>query len=72
MARPDPTHFDLIVIGAGAAGLSVTAGAAQLGVRVALVEQIFGVLSEDERGQLKQLLTKLTAAIGEQESGKAG
>ncbi|MGE0419834.1 MAG: NAD(P)/FAD-dependent oxidoreductase, partial [Acetobacteraceae bacterium] len=31
--------FDLIVIGAGAAGLSVTAGAAQLGVKVALVER---------------------------------
>ena len=31
--------FDLIVIGAGAAGLSVTAGAAQLGVRVALIER---------------------------------
>lgn len=39
MARPDPTHFDLIVIGAGAAGLSVTAGAAQLGARVALIER---------------------------------
>jgi pyruvate/2-oxoglutarate dehydrogenase complex dihydrolipoamide dehydrogenase (E3) component len=31
--------FDLIVIGAGAAGLSVTAGAAQLGVKVALIER---------------------------------
>lgn len=31
--------FDLLVIGAGAAGLSVTAGAAQLGVRVALIER---------------------------------
>lgn len=31
--------FDLIVIGAGAAGLSVTAGAAQLGARVALIER---------------------------------
>lgn len=31
--------FDLIVIGAGAAGLSVAAGAAQLGVRVALIER---------------------------------
>lgn len=31
--------FDMIVIGAGAAGLSVTAVAAQLGVRVALVER---------------------------------
>src|SRR6185503_14495804 len=31
--------FDLAVIGAGAAGLSVTAVAAQLGVRVALIER---------------------------------
>ena len=31
--------FDLAVIGAGAAGLSVTAVAAQLGVKVALIEQ---------------------------------
>src|SRR3954447_22020670 len=33
------SKFDLIVIGAGAAGLSVTAGAAQLGARVALIER---------------------------------
>ncbi len=31
--------FDLIVIGAGASGLSVAAGAAQLGARVALIER---------------------------------
>ena len=31
--------FDLLVIGAGAAGLSIAAGAAQLGVRTALVER---------------------------------
>jgi pyruvate/2-oxoglutarate dehydrogenase complex dihydrolipoamide dehydrogenase (E3) component len=31
--------FDLIVIGAGAAGLSVAAGASQLGARVALIER---------------------------------
>lgn len=31
--------YDLIVIGAGAAGLSVAAGAAQLGVKVALIER---------------------------------
>ena len=31
--------YDLIVIGAGAAGLSIAAGAAQLGVRVALIER---------------------------------
>ena len=31
--------FDTIVIGAGAAGLSVAAGAAQLGTKVALIER---------------------------------
>ena len=31
--------FDLVVIGAGAAGLSLAAGAAQLGVRTALIER---------------------------------
>jgi pyruvate/2-oxoglutarate dehydrogenase complex dihydrolipoamide dehydrogenase (E3) component len=31
--------FDLAVIGAGAAGLSVTAAAAQLGLRVVLIER---------------------------------
>ncbi len=31
--------FDLIVIGAGAGGLSVTSGAAQLGLKVALIER---------------------------------
>ncbi len=37
--------FDLIVIGAGAAGLSVAAGAAQLGASVALIER--GVMGGD-------------------------
>ena len=37
--------FDLVVIGAGASGLSVTAGAAQLGVRVALIER--GIMGGD-------------------------
>jgi pyruvate/2-oxoglutarate dehydrogenase complex dihydrolipoamide dehydrogenase (E3) component len=32
-------EFDLAVIGAGAAGLSVTAVAAQLGLKVALIER---------------------------------
>ncbi len=36
---PEPRAFDLVVIGAGAAGLSVTAVAAQLGVTVALIER---------------------------------
>jgi pyruvate/2-oxoglutarate dehydrogenase complex dihydrolipoamide dehydrogenase (E3) component len=31
--------FDLLIIGAGAAGLSLAAGAAQLGIRTALVER---------------------------------
>ncbi len=38
MADPDG-EWDLVVIGAGAAGLSVTAVAAQLGLRVALIER---------------------------------
>ena len=38
MTDPDG-EFDLAVIGAGAAGLSVTAVAAQLGLRVALIER---------------------------------
>jgi pyruvate/2-oxoglutarate dehydrogenase complex dihydrolipoamide dehydrogenase (E3) component len=39
-ARPVTAHaFDLAVIGAGSAGLSITAVAAQLGLRVALVER---------------------------------
>lgn len=36
---PEQRAFDLVVIGAGAAGLSVTAVAAQLGVPVALIER---------------------------------
>lgn len=32
------THFDLVIIGAGAAGLSVASGAAQMGAKVALIE----------------------------------
>jgi pyruvate/2-oxoglutarate dehydrogenase complex dihydrolipoamide dehydrogenase (E3) component len=33
-----PEHFDIVVIGAGSGGLSVAAGAAQLGARVVLIE----------------------------------
>ena len=39
MARGRMPEFDLAVIGAGAAGLSVTAVAAQLGLKVALIER---------------------------------
>ncbi len=35
----DPTHTDLCVIGAGSGGLSVAAGAAQIGARVVLIEK---------------------------------
>ena len=39
MTAARPPRYDLAVIGAGAAGLSVTAVAAQLGLRVALIER---------------------------------
>ncbi len=39
MNESSPQHFDLCVIGAGAAGLSVASGAAQLGLHVALIEK---------------------------------
>ncbi|MDE0256226.1 MAG: FAD-dependent oxidoreductase, partial [Rhodospirillaceae bacterium] len=35
----DPLHVDICVIGAGAAGLSVAAGCAQLGARTVLIER---------------------------------
>ena len=38
MALAPTEPFDLIIIGAGAAGLSVASGGAQLGLKVALVE----------------------------------
>src|SRR3954453_23293558 len=38
-AAEAPMEFDLAVIGAGSAGLSVAAAASQLGVRVALIER---------------------------------
>jgi DNA-binding MarR family transcriptional regulator len=72
MVRREPDPQDRRVKRLSITQAGVAAAAATEPLRVALVEQIFGVLSEDERGQLKQLLTKLTAAIGEQESGKAG
>lgn len=34
-----PTHFDLAIIGAGSGGLSVAAGASQLGAKVLLIEK---------------------------------
>ncbi|GGI92757.1 dihydrolipoamide dehydrogenase [Polymorphobacter multimanifer] len=38
-SRPRATHYDLVVIGAGAGGLVTSGGAAQLGARVLLIEQ---------------------------------
>ncbi len=67
-------QFDIIVIGAGAAGLSFTAVAAQLGLRVALVERArmggdclnFGCVPS------KALLAAAHAAIAAREAGKFG
>ncbi len=68
--EPDPQDRRVKRLSITEAGLAATAATEPL--RVALVEQIFGVLSEAEREQLAVTLTKLSAAIGEQESGKAG
>lgn len=38
-ARPSKSHYDLVVVGAGAGGLVTAGGAAQLGASVLLVEQ---------------------------------
>lgn len=51
--------------------ITATATAAAESLRLALVEQIFGMLSEKERGQLDAILAKLARAIGEQEAEKA-
>ncbi len=40
-ARPQPSQYDLVVIGGGTAGLVSAVGAAGLGARVALVERSF-------------------------------
>ena len=66
--------FDMIVIGAGAAGLSVAAGASQLGVRVALIERDrmggdclnFGCVPS------KALLAAGHAAEGARQAGRFG
>jgi DNA-binding MarR family transcriptional regulator len=52
------------------AGLAATAATEPL--RLALVEQIFGVLDREERDRLATILAKLTAALVEQEAGRAG
>lgn len=65
--EPDPQDRRVKRLSITEAGVAATAATEPL--RVALVEQIFGVLSEDEQGQLERILTKLSAAIGEQENG---
>ena len=64
--EPDPQDRRVKRLSITAAGRAATAATEPL--RVALVEQIFGVLNEAERGQLAVILTKLAAAIGEQEA----
>jgi pyruvate/2-oxoglutarate dehydrogenase complex dihydrolipoamide dehydrogenase (E3) component len=68
------TDFDVIVIGAGAAGLSVTAGAAQLGVRVALIErgQMGGDCLNIGCVPSKALLAASHAAVAAREMGRYG
>jgi DNA-binding MarR family transcriptional regulator len=68
--EPDPQDRRVKRLSITGAGLAATAATEPL--RVALVEQIFGVLDAKERKQLEAILAKLAAAIREQESGKAG
>jgi pyruvate/2-oxoglutarate dehydrogenase complex dihydrolipoamide dehydrogenase (E3) component len=69
-----PMDFDLAVIGAGSAGLSVAAGAAQLGARVALIER--GRMGGDclNTGCVpsKALLAAAHAARAVREAGRFG
>jgi pyruvate/2-oxoglutarate dehydrogenase complex dihydrolipoamide dehydrogenase (E3) component len=66
--------FDLAVIGAGAAGLSVAAGAAQLGARVALIERnrMGGDCLNTGCVPSKALLAAAHAARAVRESGRFG
>jgi pyruvate/2-oxoglutarate dehydrogenase complex dihydrolipoamide dehydrogenase (E3) component len=66
--------FDMIVIGAGSAGLSVTAGAAQLGVRVALIERdrMGGDCLNSGCVPSKALLAAAHAARAGREAGRLG
>lgn len=67
-------HFDLCVIGAGPAGLSVAAGAAQMGASVALIEQ--GKMGGDclNSGCVpsKSLLAAAHAAAGARQADRLG
>jgi pyruvate/2-oxoglutarate dehydrogenase complex dihydrolipoamide dehydrogenase (E3) component len=66
--------FDLAVIGAGAAGLSVTAAAAQLGLRVALIERdrMGGDCLNAGCVPSKALLAAAHAALAARRAGRFG
>jgi pyruvate/2-oxoglutarate dehydrogenase complex dihydrolipoamide dehydrogenase (E3) component len=66
--------FDLAVIGAGAAGLSVAAGAAQLGLRVALIERgrMGGECLNTGCVPSKALLAAAHAALDAADAGRFG
>ena len=65
--EPDPQDRRVKRLSITEAGLAATAATEPL--RLALVEQIFGVLDQEERDRLAAILAKLSAAIGEQEAG---
>jgi pyruvate/2-oxoglutarate dehydrogenase complex dihydrolipoamide dehydrogenase (E3) component len=66
--------FDLAVVGAGAAGLSVTAAAAQLGLRVALIERdrMGGDCLNAGCVPSKALLAAAHAAVAARRAGRFG
>ena len=65
--EPDPQDRRVKRLSITEAGLAATAATEPL--RLALVEQIFGVLDAEERERLGAILAKLSVAIGEQEAG---
>lgn len=65
--EPDPRDRRVKRLSITEAGLAATAATEPL--RIAMVEQIFGALDAKEQAQLAAILTKLAAAIGQQEAG---
>ena len=74
MARSADMRFDIAVIGAGAAGLSITAVAAQLGLKVALIEraQMGGECLNTGCVPSKTLLAAAHAAEAARQAGRFG
>lgn len=64
--EPDPRDRRVKRLSITEAGMAATAATEP--VRLALVEQIFGVLDQGERKRLGAILTKLAAAIRDQEA----